>query len=299
MKFGKVDQPQLVDFTLPTDHPNLASRLSKCDANQALEIDVGCAKWNKADLIGFYPKGTKDELIHYSGQFNSIELNASFYRMFPPEQFIKWKEKTPDHFRFFPKVNQLISHRKRLIDTERLTDEFIAGAEKLEHKLGMAFLQMHDNFAPKNFDRVEKFVSHWPKHIPLAMEFRHTDWINDTAACNELFALLEENNKALILDDTAGRRDLMHMHLTSNAFFARFVGANCDSDYSRLDDWVERIAKWIEQGLRKIHFFIHQNIEEASPLLSAHFIKGLNQKVKTKIHIPKMAGDIARESELF
>jgi uncharacterized protein YecE (DUF72 family) len=44
-------------------------------------------------LKGFYPKGTKDELSYYSTQFNSIELNATFYGMPTPDQVQTWKEK--------------------------------------------------------------------------------------------------------------------------------------------------------------------------------------------------------------
>jgi hypothetical protein len=39
--------------------------------------------------------------------------------------------------------------------------------------------------------------------------------------------------------------------------------------------------------LRDIYFFIHQNIEEESPLLSAHFIKKLNQNLGTALKVPE------------
>ena len=91
--------------------------------------------------------------------------------------------------------------------------------------------------------------------------------------------------------DTAGRRDLMHMRLTTPKAFIRYVGANHKSDYTRLDDWVERIAEWREQGIKEIDFFVHQNIEKALPLLSAHFIKNLNEKMGSNLVIPKMGGN--------
>ncbi|MGB7393533.1 MAG: DUF72 domain-containing protein, partial [Pricia sp.] len=115
MKFGKVEQPELIDFTLPKDHPDTETILSKTDG-YPLKVHVGCAKWNRQDLKNFYPRGTKDELEYYSGQFNCIELNATFYRMFPPEQFAKWHEKTPEDFKFFPKLVRNISHLRRLND---------------------------------------------------------------------------------------------------------------------------------------------------------------------------------------
>ncbi len=288
MKFGKVDQPELVDFTIPEDHIETKRVLTCSKSNQQLEVYVGCAKWNRQDLKGFYPRGTKDELQYYATQFNSIELNATFYRFFPPEQFEKWYEKTPVGFKFFPKLNQEVSHWKRLNDIAESVDNYLYAAANLKEKLGTIFLQMHSNFAPKDFDRVVAFAEGWPKEIPLAMEFRHTNWFNDEKVAKELYHLLEENNIANVLVDTAGRRDLMHMRLTNNEAFIRYVGANHASDYDRLDDWVVRLKDWVDSGLEKIHFFVHQNLEKASPLLSAHFIKNLNAELGTNLTIPQM-----------
>ncbi len=52
-------------------------------------------------------------------------------------------------------------------------------ASHLQDKLGVPFLQMHNNFGPKDFDRVKAFVKNWHYDIPLAIEFRKTDWYND------------------------------------------------------------------------------------------------------------------------
>ena len=76
------------------------------------------------DLKGFYPRGTKDELTYYSQQFNSIEMNSLFYNMPKADQVVKWKNRTPDGFRFFPKINQVISHTRRLENVEDLTTAY-------------------------------------------------------------------------------------------------------------------------------------------------------------------------------
>jgi len=289
MKFGKVEHPELVDFTIPEDHLDTKVLLSSTKTDSKLEVFVGCAKWNRADLKGFYPRGTKDELVYYASQFNSIELNATFYRFFPPEQFEKWYDKTPKNFKFFPKLNQEISHWKRLNEVSEQANNYLYAAANLKEKLGTIFLQMHSNFAPKDFDRVIAFAEAWPKEFPLAIEFRHTDWYTNAKIADELYHLLKENNIANVLVDTAGRRDLMHMRLSNNEAFIRYVGANHQSDYTRLDDWVVRLNEWVELGLDKIHFFVHQNLEVASPLLSAHFIKNLNDTLGSDLVIPKLA----------
>jgi len=288
MKFGKVEQPEAIDFTLPQDHIDTERVLSGNKDRDAspLQVYVGCAKWNKQDLKNFYPRGTKDELGYYSNQFNCIELNATFYRLFPKEQYEKWFDKTPEGFKFFPKITNTISHLKRLIDAEQYIPEYLDRTLALNEKLGTIFLQMHNNFQPKNFDRVDNFINHWPSHVPIALEFRHTDWFNDPQVAERLYHTLEENNIANVLVDTAGRRDIMHMRLTNNEAFIRFVGANHESDYTRLDDWILRLQKWVAQGLTYIHFFIHQNVEEASPLLSAYFIEKLNKALSLDLKIP-------------
>ncbi|WP_461532035.1 DUF72 domain-containing protein [Sinomicrobium sp.] len=295
MKFGKVEHPEYVDFSFPQDHQDTAGVLASDRGEGDLEIYIGCAKWNRQDLKNFYPRGTKDELSYYASQFNAIELNASFYRNFPPSQFVAWYDKVPKDFRFFPKVNQRISHLKRLLDFEAPLEEYLEGVVHLKEKLGTVFLQMHNNFAPKNFDRVIPFIEQWPEEIPLAVEFRHTDWFNDTAVADELCHLLRENNVANIIVDTAGRRDLMHMRLTNNEAFVRYVGANHSSDYDRLNDWVERLTQWTQMGLKRIHFFVHQNIEQASPLLSAYLIEQLNSRLQTAIKIPQTLIDTQKK----
>ncbi|WP_297795847.1 DUF72 domain-containing protein [uncultured Eudoraea sp.] len=287
MKFGKVDRPDLIDFTLPEDHPDLPILLQKVVRTNSFKIYVGCAKWNRQDLKNFYPRGIKDELSYYSRQFNSIELNATFYRIFPAEQYQSWHDIVPDGFRFFPKVVQNVSHFRRLNDMAYpVLDNFLMAIAGFKDKLGTTFLQLHPNFGPKNWDRVLRLVNYWPEEFPLALEFRHTEWFNDEYVSNELYHLLEEKNIANILVDTAGRRDVMHMRLTNNEAFIRFVGANHPSDYDRLEEWVERLWYWHKLGLENIHFFIHQNMELESPLLAAFFIEKINAKFKTKLNVP-------------
>ncbi|MEX0273722.1 MAG: DUF72 domain-containing protein [Flavobacteriaceae bacterium] len=287
MKFGKVEDPSQVDFSIPRTHPDTEGLLSQLNKEDALRLYVGCAKWNRQDLKNFYPRGTKDELAYYATQFNSIELNATFYRIFPSDTYEKWREKTTEDFRFFPKIVQNVSHLYRLNDSVYpVLEEYLNHTAHLGEKLGTLFLQMHNNFSPKNWDRVVAFVEKWPKEFRLAMEFRHTDWFNDPTVSQELYHLLEENRIANVLVDTAGRRDLMHMRLTNDEAFIRYVGANHESDYDRLDDWVNVLSDWKQQGLRNIYFFVHQNLEKASPLLSAHLIKKLNQKWGCALRVP-------------
>jgi uncharacterized protein YecE (DUF72 family) len=291
MKFGQVANPEEVDFTIPPDDPATKRVLQK-SKGQELKVCVGCAKWNSKDLKGFYPKGvkSKDELAYYSSQFNCIELNATFYKRYWEKQYTAWREGTADGFRFFPKFNQGVTHFARLKDVDERVEQFTENVAFLKEKLGMVFLQMHDNFGPKDFDRVEEFVEKWNyDDIPLAMEFRQTGWHTDPDISERLYHLLESKGITNILVDTAGRRDLMHMRMTTPTAFIRWVGANHPSDKPRLAEWIERIADWKKQGLQELNFFVHQNVEKESPLLAAYFIERLNKKIGTDLRIPALA----------
>jgi len=286
MKFGSVTNPEIIDFTLPPDHTDTARVLGDKKQKSLPNIYVGCAKWNKQDLKGFYPRGTKDELAYYSTQFNSIELNATFYRQFPYEQFVKWREKTPENFKFFPKIPQEISHFKRLARAELPTEQYCKAIEGLGDKLGCVFLQLHHYFSPKLFDQLEQYLNEFPKSVSLAVEVRSKAWFEEEESANKLYDLLETNGISNIITDTAGRRDLLHMRLTSTTAFIRYVGANHPTDYPRLDDWIDRLGIWMEQGIENIYFFVHQNLEKESPLLSTYFIEKLNSDLGFDLKVP-------------
>src|SRR5882762_9450094 len=98
MDFGKVDAKELgkVDFSLAKDPPRNKTIVGSAKG-KATKVYVGCAKWGRPDWIGkIYPKGTKakDFLEHYAHQFQTIELNATFYNIYPEANTKNWSEKT-------------------------------------------------------------------------------------------------------------------------------------------------------------------------------------------------------------
>lgn len=287
MKFGKVEDPSIVDFTLPEDDPKNASVL-KIDPYQELPtVRIGCASWNRQSLKNFYPRGTKNDLGYYSSQFNSIEFNASFYRIFPEEQIKKWRDQASDDFKFFPKVPQIISQFKRLTNVQNDLERFIHSIETFEDKLGTVFLQMHPNFTIKNNSQLEDFIRKWPNHIPLAIELRDPEWYYKAHIAPSLFTLYERQKITHIITDTAGHRELIQMRLTTPKVFVRFIGTNHPVDFARLDQWFERLKNWIDQGIHEIDFFIHQNHEARYPLLAEYFTKKLNTELGFNLTIPK------------
>ncbi len=287
MKFGKVDDPNAVDTTLPEDHPTTAVQLRAGLKTSPLRVSVGFPTWSKVKLPAFYPKGTKNELEYYSTQFNAIEFNASYYRIFKPEQFSKWHDQTPDDFRFYPKLVQNISHWRKLNDCEALVDEFINAASRLELKLGTIFLQMHEVFSPNSFENLVRFIEYWPKGYPLAVELRNERWHSDGQVVEAFNQLLTSHGVDNIITDTLGRRDMVHMRLTTDRAFVRFTAADCPADHQRMDAWIERIASWRELGLAEMAFFIHQNTEKENPLLATYFVERLNATLGSGLTVPK------------
>ena len=79
---------------------------------------------------------------HYSQAFDTVEINASFYRLPLAKTFEGWRDKAPPGFRYAIKVNRFITHNKKLLDCDEPVDDFIALARLLGDRLGPLLYQM-------------------------------------------------------------------------------------------------------------------------------------------------------------
>lgn len=287
MKFGKVDDPSQIDFSLPATPIETIELLNRYQNNDDFEMYVGYPKWSKADLKGFYPRGTKDELKIYSQNFNALEFNGTFYRSPSKEQVLIWKNRTADDFKFCPKFTNSISHYSRLNNTDEKVAAFVDSTVLFEEKLGTAFLQMPENFRPKAFDRLEGFLKRFPKGYPLAFEVRHEEWFNDKEVLEKYLKLLTKTKTSNIIVDTPGRRDMLNFRLTTPVAFIRFVSSNEILDKERLSNWVLKLKEWKDAGLKQAYFFIHQKIDPETSFLSTDFAEELNKKLNCKIPVAK------------
>lgn len=302
MEFGRVTTEELdqVKFSLPPDREETTRLLLSKPRQNKPQIFVGCAKWGRKDWIGkVYPKGTKeaDFLKLYSQHFNCIELNATFYRIPTIAQTAGWKNKVGDNFQFAPKFTDQITHMKRLKDAQEITDRFLEGISGFGNNLGPVFLMPHPGMGPKTAETMEAYIESLPKDIKLFVELRHAEWFENQEAFKKIFDIFEKHKAGSIITDASGRRDCVHMRLTTPEAFIRFVGNGLHpSDYIRVDDWVQRIKKWIEQGIEKVYFFMHQHEEIHSPELARYVIQQLNKHCGTEIPEPKF---VEEQSELF
>jgi uncharacterized protein YecE (DUF72 family) len=295
MDFGKVDDIDSVDFTLPPDHEGTVKLLKKLK-KASPQLYVGCAKWGRKDWIGkIYPKGAKESnfLDFYVQQFNSIELNATHYKM-PEEVGIrKWAEKAGGrHFKFCPKFPQIISHIRRLKNAEELTTSFIKAVNNFGEHLGPCFLQLPPNYGPKNFQDLRNYIAGLPEDLEVCVELRHAEWFSDKGIFDETFGMLEEHGIGAVITDAAGRRDCVHQRLTNDTAFIRFVGNSLHrTDYSRVDDWAERIKDWTGKGVSKIYFFMHQHDELYTPEAVIYTLRQFNEKLDANLYVPPLIGE--------
>jgi len=296
MDFGKVPEEQIpfVDFSLPADTELTRRVLNKKEVAGLPQVYIGCAKWGRKEWVGLiYPPKTKEArfLDEYVKHFNSIELNAVFYQMPRVEQIRTWKEKAEavgSDFKFFPKITRSISHIRRLNNAEEDTSRYLESISEFGKYLGPCFLQLSDNFGPKNFNVLQTYLESLPQDFDLFVELRHPEWFSDLSVRTELFEMLFKLKKGAVITDATGRRDCVHMEMPSPHAFIRFVGNGLHAtDYTRIDEWVERLYTWTQHGLKSIYFFLHQHDEKDTPILADYTIRKLNSRLGTNLQPPK------------
>ncbi len=292
MDFGRIPELELKStrLKLPPDPPGNQKHLKGKKVKNP-KIYLGCAKWGRKEWIGkLYPTGTKEAkfLDEYVKHYNSIELNATHYKLFKDLEIKKWCEKAKGtDFKFCPKVYQGISHFGNLKNKEVLTDAFLNSVTNFGKHLGPIFLQVSDRFSPKRKEELFDYLKTLPTDLQFFVEVRHPEWFSEPNQ-KELFSTFQKLKIGAVITDTAGRRDCCHMHLTTRSAFIRFVGNSLHkTDYKRIDDWVQRANNWLDNGLQELYFFMHMHDEAFSPELSEYLAKKL-KKAGWDVAIPQL-----------
>jgi uncharacterized protein YecE (DUF72 family) len=184
-------------------------------------------------------------LAHYASQFNSVEINASFYRLQSPETLHKWREQTPDDFRFSIKANRYLTHTKRLINPVDSVLIEKQHAQHLQPKLACVLWQLPKNLT-KDISKLQHFMgalSHW-QVVNHVIEFRHRSWFDDETA-----NILTAHNTAVCVSDAADWP--MWLKVTNNCIYIRLHGhtQTYASRYTttQLKEWVKRIKNLMRQ----------------------------------------------------
>ncbi len=314
MEFGKPQNPSEVDWTLAPDteltrHVLAAQEGSRHTVGLSPKpesiphIFIGSTSWGDKEYLGeVYPAKTKaaDFLNAYGKQFNTIELNTTFYRMPTAHQAANWAAKVPADFRFCPKVNKLLSQSKELgVGTNRIT-EFCEGVRGFGEKLGPCFIQLPKHFDTSKLETLLSFFDKWPSDIRLAVELRHPSWFTESSGA-DLFAELFTRGLGTTISDVGARRDVAHMNLTADFFLLRWVGNLHLTDKARLDEWSKRIATWMSSGLREVFAFTHQPVAPEAAKSAIIFEKLLKKHYPASLEIrsPTLIETPGQQTELF
>jgi uncharacterized protein YecE (DUF72 family) len=239
---------------------------------------LGCSGWNYGDpsekggwLNVFYPDNKTRKLRYYSQFFDTVEMDATFYKRFyehmTPSLFIGITKATSDDFKISVKVPETITHEKRLdVSKDIMADlkEFLDKISPLNNanKLGAIIIQLPPSFTIKESKNLEKFLDALKNNTDIesknhyALEFRHNSW--DTEGVLEL---LEHYNIASVLTDSPEKENLGFLsneeNLTSKDIaVVRLHGRNTTRDHywydylyseKELAPWVNKIKRIKEQ----------------------------------------------------
>ncbi|MES2849934.1 MAG: DUF72 domain-containing protein [Bacteroidota bacterium] len=302
MEFGRVPETELnnIDFSLPPE-PAFNKQILKGKPVKQPKVYIGCAKWGREEWVGkIYPLKTKEKdfLNHYVQHYNSIELNATHYKVYGEGIIKKWTANAAGKdFKFCPKLYQGITHRGSLSNKQFITNEFFRGIVAFEEFLGPIFVQVSDTFSPKRKDELFSYLKTLPTDLQFFLEVRHPDWFKKDAVREELFTTLKEMNIGAVITDTAGRRDCAHMYLSIPKVFIRYVGNSLHaSDYTRTDVWLQRMKYWLDNGLEELYFFMHMHEEATSPELTVYLVDKMNKELGLNLIKP---GFVQQQKGLF
>ncbi|MCX6018136.1 MAG: DUF72 domain-containing protein [Chloroflexi bacterium] len=252
---------------------------------------LGCPMWSLKSWIGpFLPTGTKqrDFLREYSRRLNCVEGNTTFYALPDVATVERWRDETPEDFRFCFKVPQRISHELKLINAEQETAALIDRLQHLGMRRGPTFLQLPPSFDAHMLPALRIFLERWPREFSLAVEPRHADFFGPAEAEFEdllhthtaargifdttpLFALSPSYSPDVRQAQAAKPRFPLRRSRTAPFTFVRFCGQpDRAATHPWLVDWAAYIVKRLAAG-EDCYFFLHTPDDAAAPQLARDF----------------------------
>ena len=205
---------------------------------------IGTSGWNYSHWKEtFYPPQVPVSkwLDFYADHFDTVEVNATFYRLPKPDTFDNWYKKTPNDFLWAVKASKYITHTKRLKDCKEPLERLYHSARRLREKLGPILVQLPPNLS-FDTERLAQFCKNLEPSCRHALEIRHPSWIN-----THVFDILKEYKIAFCISDTAARYPY-HEVLTSDFLYIRLHGSRklYVSEYTdeELLEWSRKIRNW-------------------------------------------------------
>ncbi|HLH02015.1 MAG TPA: DUF72 domain-containing protein [Bryobacteraceae bacterium] len=224
--------------------------------NEAAEaaLHIGTSGWHYKHWVGrFYPERTPASkmLALYQQQFDTVELNNSFYHLPKRPALENWRDSTPPGFCFAVKGSRFLTHMKKLKDAEAGVQKFLDAVEVLGEKLGPILFQLPPNWEA-DAARLRSFLQILPAYHRYAFEFRNATWERP-----EIYALLREFRAANCIFDLAGYQS--PVEVTTDFAYIRLhgPGGKYQGSYSdtALAAWAERIRRWRSELLTVYVYF--------------------------------------------
>jgi uncharacterized protein YecE (DUF72 family) len=207
-------------------------------------IRIGCSGWNYGSWRGvLYPKGCPQRrwLERYAEEFETVEINNTFYRLPTRDAVSGWVEQSPREFTFAVKSSRYLTHMKRLTDMERGVGRLLERLEPLlrSPKMGPMLWQL-----PENFHRDDERLAFALDRLPPGrhtFEFRHPSWF-----CDEVLSALRDHGVALCIGDHPERPWQTH-DVTADFCFVRFHygkrGRRGNYSETELDEWARELRR--------------------------------------------------------
>jgi len=244
--------PSSASVSFP-ESPRLNPSLSEVVFGVATHLHIGTSGWAYPHWQGhFYPRSIRAEnrLSYYASQFDTVELNNSFYALPRPELLLRWKAAVPPDFCFAVKASREITHRRRLRNAGVPLVGLLRAVEVLDEKLGPILFQLPPGF-PMDAPLLAEFLALLPRTLRCAFEFRDPGWWRQ-----EVYDLLARHGIAFCLFDLAGKAAPLEM--TADFAYVRLHGAikayhdRYPADVLRA--WAEQVANWRSTG-RDVYFY--------------------------------------------
>jgi len=197
-------------------------------------IRVGTSGYNYEAWRGpFYPSDLPESrmLAYYAEQFDTVEINYSFYRMPTVRVLHGWAKETPTGFAFSLKAPRRITHDLQLRDAGEALTDFCETARSLKEKLGALLFQLPP-YLKKDTARLEDFLHQAPTGLRIAFEFRHPSWLAD-----DVFECLRRFDVALCVTES----EQFQTTVEKTARFGYFRLRKPDYAEAELAAWAERL----------------------------------------------------------
>jgi uncharacterized protein YecE (DUF72 family) len=213
----------------------------------AERVRIGCSGWSYGDWRGgLYPDGLPQRrwLERYAEVFDTVEVNATFYRLPKEETVRSWTEQVPGDFLFAVKASRYLTHMKRLRDLAPGVARFWEPLEPLRrsHRLGPVLWQL-----PENFVRDDDLLAAALDELPPArhcFEFRHPSWF--APAVRELLA---ERGASLAIGDDGRRPSPTRPRSASSPTCGSTTGTAATAATTRRRSYAPANARELGEGL--------------------------------------------------